>query len=92
MISASARFAPREDVMDPKGNAMPPAAFVNLLRVGFTPGEFYLAFAQVAQADNAHLVASLVTSPARAKSILGALSESVARYEERFGEIPETGL
>ena len=77
--------------MDPKGNAMPPAAYVNLLRIGFNPGEFYLTFAQLAQggSDGAHLVSSLVTSPARAKAILSALSESVERYEERFGEIAE---
>ena len=77
--------------MDSKGNAMPPAAFVNLIRIAFNPGEFYLTFAQLAQGgpDGAHLVSSLVTSPARAKTILSALSQSVERYEERFGEIAE---
>jgi hypothetical protein len=77
--------------MDPKGNVMPPAAYANLLRVAFNPGEFYLAFAQMTQAssDGAHLVSSLVTSPVRAKAILRVLSESVQGYEERFGEIPE---
>ncbi len=77
--------------MDPKGTALPPAAFVNLLRVGFNSAEFYLTFAQVAQApsDGAHLVSSLVTPPARVKAILRALTESVERYEESFGEIPE---
>ena len=77
--------------MDPKGNALPPAAFVNLLRIAFNSEEFYLNFAQLTQvgSDGAHLVSSLVTSPARAKAILRALSESVERYEERFGEIDE---
>ena len=77
--------------MDPKETTLPPAAFVNLLRVGFNPGEFYLTFAQLAQGSSggAHLVSSLVTSPARAKAMLSALSESVERYEERFGEIAE---
>ena len=69
---------------------LPPALYVNFLRVEPQRSEVFLAFGQLAGADagEAHLVASLVTSPAHAKSMLRALAEAVARYEERFGEIP----
>jgi hypothetical protein len=69
---------------------LPPAAYVNFLRVAQQRSEFFLAFGQVTQEQvgGAHLVASLVTSPAHAKSMLRALEEAVRRYEERFGEIP----
>ncbi len=77
---------------DPKSGGLPPAAYVNLLRVAFNPAEFFLAFAQRAQSAHggggAHLVASLVTTPVYAKAMLKALSESIDSYEKRFGEIP----
>lgn len=77
---------------DPKSGGLPPSAYVNLLRVGFNPAEFFLAFAQRAQSahggGDAHLVAALVTAPVYAKAMLKALSESIDGYEKRFGEIP----
>ena len=74
---------------DSKRAPLPPAAYVNFLRVAHQPNEFFLVFGQIAQREGAaaHLVSSLVTSPATAKSMLRALAESVERYERRFGEI-----
>ena len=71
--------------------ALPPALYVNFLRVEPQRSEVFLAFGQLARTDagQAHLVASLVTSPAHAKSMLRVLAEAVARYEERFGEVPD---
>jgi len=74
---------------DSKPDLLPPAAYVNFLRVSHQPGELFLAFGQVPQNQGgaAHLVSSLVTTPARAKAMLFALAESVRRYEEQHGAI-----
>jgi len=77
---------------EPKNGVLPPSAYVNFLRVANNQSEFFLSFGQVAQeqgtgATGAHLVASLVTSPAHAKAMLRALAEAVERHEQRFGEI-----
>ncbi len=69
---------------------LPPAGYVNYLRVAHQRSEFFLQFGLVLKqrAPRAMLVSSLVTSPAHAKSMLRALGEAVERYEQRFGEIP----
>jgi hypothetical protein len=74
---------------EPKNGVLPPSAYVNFLRVANNQNEFFLSFGQVAQEQGtgAHLVASLVTSPAHAKAMLRALAEGVERHEQRFGEI-----
>ena len=78
---------------DPKTQTIPPCAFVNFLRVALAPSEFHLTFAQRAPGSGqaAHLVASLVTTPVQAKAMLGALSETIDRYEEQYGEMPMPG-
>jgi hypothetical protein len=70
---------------------MPPATYVNFLRIAQSSGELFLAFAQTSgeASTSAHLVASLVTSPAHAKAMLRALAQAVALHESRFGVIPE---
>ena len=69
--------------------ALPPALYVNFLRIAHQRNELFLTFGQLAQdgSSGAHLVASLVASPTHAKSMLRALADAVARYEKRFGEI-----
>ena len=72
---------------------MPPAAYVNFLRVAHQKGEFFLAFGQLSQegkGEKAHLVSSLVTTPSCAKAMARALMEAVARYEARHGEIADS--
>jgi len=74
----------------PKGELLPPAAYVNFFQVSQRQSEFFFAFGQMAQerGTSAHLLSSMVTSPTHAKSMLAALTDAVARYEGRFGEIP----
>lgn len=73
----------------PKNASLPPAVYVNFLRVAHQQSEFFFAFGQAqAQQGAAHLASSLVTTPVHAKAMLEALAESVRRFEERFGEIP----
>jgi hypothetical protein len=75
---------------EPRAGVLPPSSYVNFLRVANNQSEFFLSFGQVAQeqAAGAHLVSSLVTSPAHAKAMLRALQDAIERHEERFGEIP----
>ena len=74
---------------EPRNGVLPPATYVNFLRVANNQSEFFLSFGQVAQEQGAgaHLVSSLVTSPAHAKAMLRALTDAIARHERRFGEI-----
>ncbi len=74
----------------PTPGTLPPALYVNFLRVGPQRSEFFLTFGQLTQEDvgGAHLVASLVTTPAHAKSMLKVLADAVSRYEARLGPIP----
>jgi hypothetical protein len=69
---------------------LPPSSYVNFLRVANNQSEFFLSFGQIAQeqATGAHLVSSLITTPAHAKAMLRALGEAIERHEQRFGEIP----
>ncbi len=76
-------------------SVLPPAAFVNHMRVAHTGTEFFFDFAQASQqADTsgafvaAQLVARLVMTPQHAKAMLGALKENLAKYELAYGEIP----
>ncbi len=70
---------------------LPPAVYVNFLRVSHQHSEVFLTFGQIAGEPVAgvHLASALVTSPAHAKAMLRALGEAVERYEARHGEIPE---
>jgi hypothetical protein len=66
------------------------ASYSNHLCIGWSAFEFMLAFSQYREGDEGPLaVASLVTAPAFAKAFLNTLNESIASYEERFGQIPE---
>jgi hypothetical protein len=75
---------------EPRTGVLPPSSYVNFLRVANNQSEFFLSFGQIAQeqAAGAHLVSSLITTPAHAKAMLRALREAIERHEQRFGEIP----
>jgi hypothetical protein len=73
-----------------KAGLIPPSSYANFLRVAHNQSEFFLSFGQLAQEQGAgaHLVSSLVTTPAHAKAMLRALGDAIERHEQRFGEIP----
>ena len=75
----------------PESALLPPAVYVNFLRVTHQHSEVFLTFGQIAGESVAgvHLASALVTSPAHAKAMLRVLGEAVERYEARHGEIPE---
>lgn len=82
---------------DPKqdqNRSLPPALYMNIMRVRHSLGEFFFDFGQ-GTSDNpalASFVASLVTSPQHAKLMLKALAQSVETYEGTFGEIQSPEL
>jgi hypothetical protein len=75
---------------DPKNEALPNALFFNVMRVRHTALEFFLDFGQhvLDQPGSISLVSPpLVTTPAHAKQILGALRDNIEKYEAKYGEI-----
>jgi len=63
-------------------------AYANMTLVNHTETEFLLDFIFMQPTEpRAKVRARIISSPKHAKRFLAALSENVARYEERFGEI-----
>ena len=66
-------------------------AYANMTLVNHTETEFVFDFVFIPPTDpRAKVRARIISSPKHAKRFLSALSENVARYESRFGEIPVT--
>ncbi len=63
-------------------------AYSNNVMIQHGQGEFVLDFLNLFQPRGV-LAARVVVSPAHAKSILKALSQNIALYEQKFGVIPE---
>ncbi len=64
-------------------------SYSNVVVINHTDAEFILDFAFLQPTMPAARVRSrVIASPRHAKRILAALQQNVARYEERFGEIP----
>lgn len=64
--------------------------YSNHLQVGFNAFEFLLQFGQFREKDTDVVnVTAIVTSPAFAKAFARTLNESIANYEQRFGQIPD---
>lgn len=67
-------------------------SYVNLTLVNHTETEFVFDFVFVQPLDpRAKVRARIVSSPKHAKRFLMALSENVAKYEARFGEVDASG-
>jgi len=62
--------------------------YVNFANIIHSPGEFVLDLGRVVPGRTDVKVSSrLIMSPLHAKQFLGALTQNVAMYEEKFGEI-----
>jgi len=57
--------------------------------IAHTPDEFLLDFVLVVPGQQPVVTSRLVTSPRHAKALLRSLEDNLARYEARFGPIPE---
>jgi len=66
--------------------------FANLALIAHTPTEFVLDFAQIMPGiQQANVVARVVVTPDQAKKILGALSNNIGQYEQKYGTINPIG-
>ena len=64
--------------------------YANIFQVGHNAFEFVLEFGQANLAEAARNHTRIVTGPVYAKVFLTILHESVDRYEQAFGPIPES--
>ncbi len=60
--------------------------YTNLATFRHTEDEFVMDFFLVVE-NEGKLVSRIITSPRHAKAILMALTENVAKYEQKYGEI-----
>lgn len=64
------------------------AQYVNFVRISHTAAEFVMDFSLLLPGTKEPTVNSrIVMSPTAAKLFLGAMSENVKRYENKFGQI-----
>jgi len=64
--------------------------YANYFKVGHNAFEFLLDFGQFyPESEKAQLHTRIVTSPIYAKALLEIIRESLDRYEQTFGAIPE---
>lgn len=62
--------------------------YTNFAIVNHSPTEFVMDFIFIQpQQPRGKVLARLITSPVHAKRLVAALSENIARYEQRFGTI-----
>lgn len=78
---------------EPGSEAVQETRYANFLKVGNNAFEFVLDFGQFYEDwQEARLHTRIITSPAYAKAFCGLLGDSLRRYEERSGSIPEEDL
>ena len=64
--------------------------YCNLALVNHSPSEFILDFIQMMPGVQQATVRSrVILAPLHAKSVLNALQQNIANYEQQFGEIKE---
>lgn len=62
--------------------------YSNFAVISHTPADFFMDFIMVApNMPQAKVQARIIMTPENAKTLLGALSENIARYEKAFGPI-----
>jgi hypothetical protein len=83
---------PRRTVKLEIDPAVARGVFVNAAIVTHTHDAFFLDLALAYPNQPVRVQARAITSPQHAKALLRTLAENVARYEKRFGAIPERPL
>ena len=77
-----------EDYAEP-GSAVPEARYANYFEIGHNAFEFLLDFGQAYGEVSPMLHTRIISGPAYAKVLSGMLAESIGRFEQTFGPIPE---
>jgi hypothetical protein len=80
-----------DDSGGPDGRHPLEGRYANFFQVGHNAFEFVLEFGQANAPDSVRYSTRIITSPAYAKTLLGILRESIDRYEQAFGTIPDSG-
>jgi hypothetical protein len=63
--------------------------YANTFQVGHNAFEFVLDFGQANLPDTPRYHTRIITGPVSAKVLFAVLRESIERYEEAFGKIPD---
>jgi hypothetical protein len=85
------RLTAMDDSGGPDGRHPLEGRYANFFQVGHNAFEFVLEFGQANAPDSVRYSTRIITSPAYAKTLLGILRESIDRYEQAFGTIPDSG-
>lgn len=64
--------------------------YANFFQVGHNAFEFVFEFGQANMREAVRYHTRIVTSPAYAKQFLKLMHESIEKYEQAFGAIPDT--
>jgi hypothetical protein len=66
--------------------------YANSFQIGHNAFEFVLDFGQASPPDSTpHYHTRIITGPVYAKALFAVMRESIERYEEAFGTIPDGG-
>jgi hypothetical protein len=87
--AASGAADPRRTLKLEIDPAVARGVFVNAAIVTHTDDAFFLDLALAYPQQPVRVQTRVITSPHHAKALLRTLAENVARYEKRFGTIPE---
>lgn len=75
---------------DSSNGREPEARWANQFNSGYRPCVIELVFYQNSdREDDKRILSHIITSPDDAKAILRNLAETIEKYEEKFGTIPE---
>jgi hypothetical protein len=78
------------DSEDSEHAGQPEGRYANYFKVGHNAFEFLFDFGQFyPENGEARFHTRIITAPIYAKAVLTILGESVARYEQTFGAIPQ---
>ncbi len=65
--------------------------YANIALISHSPSEFILDFARMLPGlQKSRVQARIIMAPRNLKHFLAALKDNIKRYEDRFGEIPES--
>lgn len=79
-----------QDCEDSEPVSQPEGRYANYFKAGHNAFEFLFDFGQFyPENGEARFHTRIITAPIYAKAVLTILSESIARYEETFGGIPQ---
>lgn len=83
---------PRRTVKLEIDPAVARGVFVNAAIVTHTDDAFFLDLALAVPQQPVRVQTRAITSPQHAKALMRTLADNIARYEKRFGPIPERPL